>query len=360
MKAKTCVAALLMAHSLVAWAEGQARGLTDARTDTLSEASDDDRGAYLSLAFGNGRIHGGNASGNTWMRGRTFEVRAGRQQHDLFGLDLPSAWTMRIDFVHYNEGHPDNNHRDGFALQWLNVARISHAWTGELGVGPYLSMNTTEVMTAEGFRQIDDVHMGLFLSAALRLTVPGPPGTHLRLGYNHVAMRTVHRSDALVLGFGRQFGATEPAPDVVPDGHLWLGGTFGTSITNMAGTHGAHAGVLEARQYAERWGVGYKVLFEGDDGARVDRRGVAGQLWYEQPVTPRFSMSAGLGPYFATNRRYDKRRDDNRTATNLLISFQAEHALSGRTRAIINFNRIKTFRATNDRDLFQVGLLRRF
>jgi hypothetical protein len=72
-------------------------------------------------------------------------------------------------------------------------------------------------------------------------------------------------------------------------------------------------------------------------------------------VTPRFSMSAGLGPYFAVNRR-----DDNRTATNLLISFQAERALSGRTRAIINLNRIKTFRKTNDRDLFQVGLLRRF
>jgi hypothetical protein len=168
-------------------------------------------------------------------------------------------------------------------------------------------------------------------------------------------MHTVHRSDALVLGLGRQFGPAEPAPDVVPDGPLWVGGTIGTSITNMAGTHGAHAAVLEARQYAERWGLGYKVLFEGDDGARVDRRGVAGQVWYVQPVTPRFSMSAGLGPYFAVNRR-----DDNRTATNMLISFQAERALSSRTRAIINFNRIKTFRKTNDRDLFQLGLLRRF
>ena len=29
-------------------------------------------------------------------------------------------------------------------------------------------------------------------------------------------------------------------------------------------------------------------------------------------------------------------------------------------RAIVNFNRIKTFRKTNDRDLFQIGLLRRF
>jgi hypothetical protein len=347
------MAALLMAHVLVVRAEGQA----EARMDALTEASaaTDDRGAYLSLVFGNGRIHGGNASGNTRMRGRTFEVRAGHQLHDLFGFSLPSDWTMRVDVVDYNEGHPDNNHRDGFALQWLGVYPISNAWTGELGVGPYLSMNTTEVMTDSGFRQIDDTHVGLLFSAALRLAVPGPAGTHLRLGYNHVAMRSVHRSDALVLGLGRQFGAAEPAPDVAPDGHPWLGGTIGWSVTNMAGTHGARAGVLEARQYAERWGVGLKVLFEGDDGARVDRRGIAGQLWYEQPVTPHFSVSAGLGPYFAVNRR-----DDNRTATNLLISFQAERALSRHTRAIINFNRVKTFHKTDDRDLFQVGLLRRF
>jgi hypothetical protein len=29
-------------------------------------------------------------------------------------------------------------------------------------------------------------------------------------------------------------------------------------------------------------------------------------------------------------------------------------------RAIVNVNRIKTFRKTNDRDLFQIGLLQRF
>jgi len=340
MKAKRCMAAVLLVHGALAQADTNDPG---------------NRGAYLSLAFGNGRIYGGNASGYRWMRGRTFEVRAGRQQDDVSGLALPPGWTMRVDFVHYNEGHPDNNHRDGFALQWLAVHRFSPAWTGELGAGPYLSMNTTEIATPAGTTQIDDARLGVLLSAGLRLAVPGPPGTHVRLGYNHVAMHTVHRSDALVFGIGRQFGAAEPAPGVVPDGRLWIGGTFGTSITNMAGTHGAHAGVLEARQYAERWGIGYKFLFEGDDGARVDRRGLAGQLWYVQPVTPRLSMSAGLGPYFAANRR-----DGNRTATNLLISFQAERALSARTRAIVNFSRIKTFRKTNDRDLFQIGLLQRF
>ena len=316
-----------------------------------SGATENDNGAYLSLAFGNGRIHGGNASGERWMRGRTFEVRAGRQQDDVFGHVLSRDWRLRTDFVYYNEGHPDNNHRDGFSLQWLAIHRLSHAWTTDLGVGPYLSMNTTRI---DG-RQIDDARLGLLLGAGLRLTVPGPPGTHLRLGYNHVAMRSVHRSDALVLGFGRQFGPAEPAPDVVPDGHLWVGGTLGWALTNMPGSRNARAGVVEARQYADRWGVGAKFLFEGDDGERVDRRGVAGQVWYVQPVTPRLSMSAGVGPYVAANRR-----DDNRKATNLLVTFQAERALSAHTRAILNFNRVKTFSKTNDRDMFQFGLLRRF
>jgi hypothetical protein len=72
-------------------------------------------------------------------------------------------------------------------------------------------------------------------------------------------------------------------------------------------------------------------------------------------VTPRFAMSAGLGPYIARNRR-----DDNITHGNLLITFQAEQALSRHTRAFVNFNRVKTFRQTDDRDLFQLGLLTGF
>jgi hypothetical protein len=43
-----------------------------------------------------------------------------------------------------------------------------------------------------------------------------------------------------------------------------------------------------------------------------------------------------------------------------LISLQAERALSRETRMFINFNRVKTFRETNDRDLFQIGILKAF
>lgn len=333
-------------------------GLARAQSAPLdvTEASDD-HGAYLSLVFGNGRIHGGNAEGYRWMRGRTFEVRAGRQQRTLFGSPLPDSLSERIDFVHYNEGHPDNNHRDGFAMQWLLVRRLGERSAVELGVGPYLSMNTTVI----GGRQIDDANVGALLSLGLRLPLGDlPAGTHLRIGYNHVQMRNVHRSDALMIGIGRQFGRAEPDPETDPaNGQTLLGASVGNSITNMSGTNGARAAVVEARRYLgarlEHWAMSAKFLFEGDDGARVDRRGLAGQLWYVQTVTPRFVMSAGLGPYVARNRR-----DDNVTHGNLLITFQAEQALSRRTRAFVNFNRVKTFRQTDDRDLFQLGLLTNF
>jgi hypothetical protein len=316
-----------------------------------SQAEDDDRGAYLSATFGNGIIHIDALGEGRWMHWRTLEIRAGRSENKVFGGG-------RIDFVHYNEGHPDNNHRDGFSLQWLALRRLGGSLTGEFGIGPYLSMNTTEV---DG-RQIDDKHLGLLLSAGLRMPLAFlPDGTHLRLGLNHAYMPNAHRSTALLFGIGRQFGPARPDPETEPAADpWWIGGSVGNSITNMAGRSGATAGTLEARKVLgerlEHWALSGKFVFEGDDKVKVDRRGVAAQLWYVQQVTPRFAMSAGLGPYLTHNRRDEVDPDSG----NLLISLQAEHALSRHTRVFVNFNRVKTFRETDDRDLFQLGLLLRF
>jgi hypothetical protein len=311
----------------------------------------DAHGAYLSAGFGNGVMHGDNMGDGRWMRWRALEIRAGRSEQGVFGGG-------RIDFVHYNEGHPDNNHRDGFALQWLAVRPLGPNIIGELGAGPYLSMNTTE----QHGRQVDDKHLGVLVSASLRLPLSFLPfGTHLRVGLNYAYMPDAHRSTAVIFGLGRQFAPAGPDPDTEPAaGPWWLGGSIGNSITNMSGRSGAVAGILEARRYLgerfEHWAVSGKFVFEGDDKVRVDRRGVAAQLWYVQQITPRFVMGAGLGPYLTHNRRDDVDPD----AGNLLISLQAERALSRQTRAFVNFNRVKTFRETDDRDLFQIGVVKRF
>jgi hypothetical protein len=86
---------------------------------------------------------------------------------------------------------------------------------------------------------------------------------------------------------------------------------------------------------------------------------VAGQLWYVQEVTPGFSMSAGIGPYFTRNRREDPGMAGP-VRRNVLISLEAERALSAHTRIFFDFGRVKTFLRMDDRDLFLAGIRKHF
>jgi hypothetical protein len=320
-------------------------------------AGDDanDQGTYLSAQLGGGRIAGGDFAGkpgaNPWMRSRAGELRIGRS--------LAGSTDSRLDVVYYNEGHPDNNHRDGYALQWTHAWRAGARMGGEFGIGPYFSMNTTVI---DG-RQLDDARWGVLLSAALRVRLSdAPDGTFLRVGVNHAQMPGVHRSDALMVGLARQFGPV--AQDRGDDAHpFWFGVSAGTAVTSMPGTNTGRTAIVDAGrdidEGAAHWAWSARYLFEGDDGRRVDRRGAAAQLWYVQEVTPGFSMRAGIGPYLSRNKR-EAPPLPGPTRRNVLISLQAERALSARTHIYFDFGRVKTFLRRDDRDLFLAGLRKRF
>jgi hypothetical protein len=311
----------------------------------------DAHGTYLSAQLGGGRIDGGNTGANPWMRSRAGELRIGRQAG---GAD------SRLDVVYYNEGHPDNNHRDGYALQWTGIWRANERLGGEFGIGPYFTMNTTVI---DG-RQLDDARWGVLLSAVLRMRLSdAPDGTFLRLGFNHAQMPGVHRSDALMLGVARQFGPVAQDRGGDLSRPLWLGVSAGTAVTSMPGTNTGRTAIVDAGrdidQGVAHWAWSARFLFEGDDGRRVDRRGVAGQLWYVQEVTPGFSMSAGIGPYFTRNKR-EAPPQPGPMRRNVLISLQAERALSPHTHIFFDFGRVKTFLRMDDRDLFLAGVRKRF
>jgi hypothetical protein len=119
-----------------------------------------DNGAYVSAMLGNGRAYGGNTMGERSMKGRAMSVRLGK---GLASFGGPSVFSdsekMRADFVYYNEGHPDNNHRDGFAAQLVYSNALHRDVTAEFGAGPYLSMNTTKINGV----QINDSNLGALL-----------------------------------------------------------------------------------------------------------------------------------------------------------------------------------------------------
>jgi hypothetical protein len=340
MKRTACLT-LLLACSCTAWAQAPAA---------------DERGAYLSTGFGNGRIDGLHAEGNHSMRWRAFEARTGRDLNPaLVGEDsLGNAKsTARIDFVYYNEGHPDNNHRDGFALQFTYTRKLIAALTAEVSAGPYTSMNTTVL---DGVQR-DQAKWGMLYSAALRFPLGGvDPGTHLRLGFNHVSVPGAPHSNAILLGIGRHFTDVPPFPETdFARSRLWLAASAGRSFTSMSNTHATNGAILEAKQYGGKWAVSFDAIFEGDDGTRTDRRGVAAQYWFVQPVTDRWAMSAGAGPYFAENRR-----DADSKGLHGIITLQFERNLGASTKAFFAFHRIKTYDQTNDRDMFHLGLQHSF
>jgi hypothetical protein len=96
-------------------------------------------------------------------------------------------------------------------------------------------------------------------------------------------------------------------------------------------------------------------VLEGDDEVLVDRRGVAVQGWFVQPVTRTWQVAVGFGPYAARNRR-----GPYRSGVHGLLTMQAERKLDERTKAFFALSRVKSYQQANDRDVFHAGVMRAF
>jgi hypothetical protein len=290
------------------------------------------------------------------MKWRALELRFGKDLDTaVLGLPLTAGKErIRVDFVHYNEGHPDNNHRDGFGAQLVYNNAMSEDLTVEFGAGPHLTMNTTEI----GGEQINDSTLGVLLSLALRVELERySPGLHMRIALNRVVMPDVHSSTALLVGIGKYFGATPPDPvsgfTLKP---VWLSVAVGNSLTNQSDAEYTFGFSLEAKHYWGPWAASVAAVVEGDDGSRVDRSGIAAQAWFVQPLTGKWTVSAGFGPYVARNDR----ETPSSTKVLGLITFQAERSISKTSKVFASFSRVATFRDGDDRDLFRVGLSTQF
>ena len=317
-----------------------------------------DHRAYVSGVYGNGKIDGENVRGKTTM-GWAFEVRFGKEVN-LPGVGNGKLFSedekFRVDVVHYNEGHPDNNHRDGFALQGIYNKPLSKRISAEVGLGPYYSMNTTTL----GGVQYNNSNLGVLLSTALLIDVDQlGSGGHIRLGFNHVNMpgAGAHSSNALLIGVGKYFGAPDARniPGLVDD-RIWLGVAAINGQTNHGDTERSFGGSAEVKKYDGPWAFSGSAIAEGDDDSRVDRRGLAAQVWYVQPLADKWSASAGFGPYVSSN----KRGTSDQTRLMALITMQVDRNLGKDWKAFASFSRVNTFREKNDRDLFRVGVMRAF
>lgn len=324
---------------------------------SYSKVIENNNNAYVSATFGNGVAYGGDLTGDKAMKWRPFELRFGK------GINIPAFISdklflnnekFRFDFIHNNEGHPDNNHRDGFGAQIVYRNQLNRKLNVELGLGPYFSMNTTTIKGVE----INDLKLGALLSAAALVDLERfSPGLHMRYALNHVTMPGAHSSVALLVGVGKYFDQAPLNIQLGSSGNpVWLGVSGGISQTNHGGSEGVPGFSVEAKKYyGSHWGASIAGVMEGDDDVRVDRKGVAIQGWFVQPLNENWAASAGIGPYVATNQR----GSDN-FQLHGLITLQVERFITNKWKGLVSFSRVATFTEENDRDLFRIGVMRQF
>jgi len=317
---------------------------------SYSKVFEKNNNAYASATLGNGFAYGEGVIGDRYMEGRTFEFRFGTEISVPAFLDEK----FRFDFIHFNEGHPDNNHRDGFAGQIVYRKPLNQKLNLEFGLGPYFSMNTTTINGVES----NDAKLGALLSIAALVDIEKySPGLHMRFALNHVSMPEVHSSVALLVGVGKYFDNVPARIQSESYGNpIWLGVTAGISQTNHGGSEGVPGFSAELKKYyGNQWGASISGIMEGDDDARVHRNGVAVQGWFVQPLDENWAASAGIGPYVATNQR----GSDN-FQLHGLITLQVERFITNKWKGLVSFSRVATFTEENDRDLFRIGVMRQF
>lgn len=183
------------------------------------------------------------------------------------------------------------------------------------------------------------------------------PGLHMRYALNHVTVPGAHSSVALLVGVGKYFDPVPARMQSESSGNpIWLGVSAGVAKTNHGDTEGALGFTAEAKKYhGSPWATSISGHSEGNDDIRVNRHGVAVQGWFVQPLTEQWAASAGIGPYAAINKR-----GSGKLQLHGLITLQVERFIGKEWKGFVSFSRVVTFKETNDRDLFRIGVMRQF
>jgi hypothetical protein len=265
-------------------------------------------------------------------------------------------------FTWLNEGHEQNHHRDGQAVQlWWHTAPDGRRARFELGLGPYRYFDTVTASNAEGYR---NAH-GWGLVASAGATWPMRDGWLASLRINRVQVSGSINSTAVVAGLGYNFdAANDTALKAAPVSRSMdfrrseLDVMAGATIVNSLDADGELAGAVSWRVRATDHLTGsLTYLYEGKVHPG-QRAGIAPQIWLEDDLTRRFSVGVGLGPYFATQKP-PATEDASPSNVSALVSVTASYAITPDWVGRLTWNRVAT-RYDRDSDVVLFALGYRF
>jgi putative salt-induced outer membrane protein YdiY len=240
--------------------------------------------------------------------------------------------------AYLNEGHFNGHHRDGFTVQgWIRTTDISNKLSLGLGIGPYLYFDTR-------FRSDDDHGLGAIASLDAQWSLSDRWYLDIRTSY---VVAPQMRTMPILFGVGYKF-------DSLSTGRSSDKNEFnifiGDSIVNNSGEKAGFAkGVEYRRKLLDHMDLTVSYLNEGNN-ERVQRQGIATQLWATQKVSDRIDVGIGGGLYEA----HDKYRDST-LDTNGIITMTGSYRLYDNWFARVSWGRIVS-NYDKDSDLILVGL----
>ncbi|GLP96386.1 hypothetical protein [Paraferrimonas sedimenticola] len=223
---------------------------------------------------------------------RSFDIRFGQHLTD----------NLRLDFVHANEGHPHNHHRDGFSSQLVYSHMLTKNTRLELGTGPYVSFDTTR--NSQGI-ELNEKRVGLVSTAALVYPINYiGTGVHLRAQWNNYVIPNRPVGNSFLIGFGVDIENSMRQSKARGNGlvnEVWL------SLANTKINHGGPDttvgfSVEAAHRFTNNYALSVGLLDEGGDNGWTNRRGITAQIWRYVPLGKYLEGRIGAGPYFAQDK----------------------------------------------------------
>jgi len=249
---------------------------------------------YFSMAIGSGVTHIEESDNREDQKQQfhSFDFR--------FGQHFKEKW--RLDFIHANEGHPYNHHRDGFAVQATFLLKPFKKVRFEFGTGPYMSFDTTVDETGE---ELNEKRGGLLSTAAVIVPLGPMNGKfHLRVQWNNYLLAARANGNSLLIGLGLDLDNASGVPRAPKKTFV---NEFWVSVLNTKINHGGPETTVGysidvAKRFNRSFALSLGWVDEGGYNGATDRQGVTLQAWKLIRLGSYFEGRMGAGPYFANDK----------------------------------------------------------
>jgi hypothetical protein len=270
-----------------------------------------------------------------------------------------------VTFAWHNEGHLEDHHRDGPAVQfWGHIDLLDQHLSLVLGAGPYSYFDTAQA--AQGASYNNDHGLGMIYSAGLNWYTRSR--WFLQLRANHIETDSDVDTSALLLGVGYQLttpSGVGPRTIAPPFKKKTTNNeiTFfvGRTILNSFSSESSTASAIEYRRglndYLD-WTVAW--LHEGAHHI-IRRNGVTSQLWLVRAfVNDRLMLGIGAGGYFVVNKeQHASNSEGNDERLSGILTTTASYRFNPQWFARLSWNRIMTG-YDRDTDVILTGIGYRF